>query len=291
MSITLDCPTCGQRLRVGDEHAGKRARCPSCSTAVPVPEEEKTYGIALDAADVHVPAPKKSKLERPRPKPGEKPCPNCGAGLQRKAVLCIDCGYDFRLQGQRETESRLFAHSWDGGIGMGLRIVGLLGQFGVAFTFCAILAAYFELLALMGLLIPIAGLFVVLMGSFATFRLERTERGETLLTRTQWVSFIPVLSNVIEPAKFDRILIHREGGFDFLGLIIFICVLALTLPLGGCPGLIWWYLALVYPSYSALLDKKKDDRSVQVYHGWSDAQVRELVEIFKELTDLPIERK
>jgi hypothetical protein len=155
----------------------------------------------------------------------------------------------------------------------------------------AVLAAYFELLFLLVLFVPIAGVFVGLMGSYATFRLERTERGETLLTRTQWVSFIPVMSSVIEPAKFDRILVHRQAGFDFLGLIIFICVLAMTLPLGGCPGLVWWYLALVYPCYSALLDKKRDDRQVQVYHGWSDAQVRELVEIFKELTELPIERK
>jgi hypothetical protein len=290
MSITLDCPSCGQRLRVGDEHAGKRARCPSCESAVPVPDE-KTYGIALDADDLQKPAGKQGRPKRPPLKPGERPCPNCGTGMKPKAVLCIDCGYDHRLRGQRETESRLFAHSWDGGIGLVLRLLGLLGQLGVAFIFSAILAAYFEHLLLMVLFVPIAALFVVLMGTFPTFRLERTERGESLLRKTQWISFIPAMSSLIDLQKFDRILVHRQPGFDAMGLVVFICVLALTLPLGGCPGLFWWYLALVYPCYSVLLDKKKDEYQVQVYHGWSDVQARELAEMLKELTEYPIERK
>lgn len=293
MSITLDCPTCGKHLRVATEHAGKRVRCPACESAVAVPDD-KTYGVALDVDDLQVEALPKSTRPTgpPPPKPGEKPCPNCGAGLKQKAVLCIDCGYDYRLRGQRETESRLFAHSWDGGIGLVWRLLGLMGQIGVVFIFASFLAAYFQKLVLLPLLFfPLSLLFVVLMGSFPTFRLERTERGNTLLTRTQWLCFIPVMWTGIDLRKFERILVHRQAGFDLLGLVIFILVLVLVLPLGGCLGVIWWYLALVYPSYSALLENPKTDRQVRVYQGWSDARVRELVEIFKELTDLPIDRK
>lgn len=37
MAIESLCQTCGHRLRVGDEHAGKLARCPSCHTVYTVP--------------------------------------------------------------------------------------------------------------------------------------------------------------------------------------------------------------------------------------------------------------
>jgi phage FluMu protein Com len=37
MPIEMRCTGCGQTLRVGDEHAGKKARCPACGTIAEVP--------------------------------------------------------------------------------------------------------------------------------------------------------------------------------------------------------------------------------------------------------------
>jgi hypothetical protein len=41
MPITISCP-CGKKLRVADEHAGKRVKCPACQavSTVPAPESE-----------------------------------------------------------------------------------------------------------------------------------------------------------------------------------------------------------------------------------------------------------
>ncbi|MFO0819235.1 MAG: GYF domain-containing protein [Pirellulales bacterium] len=36
MAIELICPGCAKKLRVGEEHAGKSARCPACGTVTPV---------------------------------------------------------------------------------------------------------------------------------------------------------------------------------------------------------------------------------------------------------------
>lgn len=36
MAIELICPGCAKKLRVGEEHAGKNARCPACGTVTPV---------------------------------------------------------------------------------------------------------------------------------------------------------------------------------------------------------------------------------------------------------------
>lgn len=37
MPIEMRCTGCGQMLRVADEHAGKKARCPGCGTIAEVP--------------------------------------------------------------------------------------------------------------------------------------------------------------------------------------------------------------------------------------------------------------
>lgn len=37
MAIEFNCPACGQTLCVGDEHAGKVARCPQCQAETDVP--------------------------------------------------------------------------------------------------------------------------------------------------------------------------------------------------------------------------------------------------------------
>jgi hypothetical protein len=36
MPITFNC-TCGKTLRVPDEHAGRRAKCPACNAVLPIP--------------------------------------------------------------------------------------------------------------------------------------------------------------------------------------------------------------------------------------------------------------
>jgi len=51
MPIETTCSGCGQRLRVADEHAGKKARCPSCQTVNLVP------GPATAERDPYAPAP------------------------------------------------------------------------------------------------------------------------------------------------------------------------------------------------------------------------------------------
>lgn len=37
MAIEFDCPTCRTRIRTPDEAAGKKARCPTCQSIVPIP--------------------------------------------------------------------------------------------------------------------------------------------------------------------------------------------------------------------------------------------------------------
>jgi len=90
MSILLRCQACQKPLKVNDELAGKKVKCPSCgqSVSVPVPELEEAEPEELVAAEMDegVTAaeprrkPAKGAVAEEKPAGGSKwvPCPKCG---------------------------------------------------------------------------------------------------------------------------------------------------------------------------------------------------------------------
>lgn len=68
MTIEFYCD-CGKKLGVGDEHAGKRVKCPVCLNALTVPElsaEDAAYRVLMEA-----PAPPPEAIRATRPSYGE----------------------------------------------------------------------------------------------------------------------------------------------------------------------------------------------------------------------------
>lgn len=50
MPIEFNC-TCGRRLRVAEEHAGRRVKCPGCTTIANVPLPEPRFEVVEEAAE------------------------------------------------------------------------------------------------------------------------------------------------------------------------------------------------------------------------------------------------
>ena len=65
--IEFSCSQCGKQLKVQDEAAGKRGKCPQCGTALTVPEADF---VTLQAADQSAPPPPPSQT-RANPQPGQ----------------------------------------------------------------------------------------------------------------------------------------------------------------------------------------------------------------------------
>jgi predicted Zn finger-like uncharacterized protein len=78
MSIQVECPSCHATIRVRDEHAGRRGRCPHCKAVFAVPEPTPAAepepaampapALADDDGDAYalVDAPRKAKAVRAR---------------------------------------------------------------------------------------------------------------------------------------------------------------------------------------------------------------------------------
>ena len=56
MSIESTCPNCHRTLRVGDEHAGKQAKCPACETIYTVPAAVADSPTTTDVGSVPLPS-------------------------------------------------------------------------------------------------------------------------------------------------------------------------------------------------------------------------------------------
>lgn len=85
MAIHVICPN-GHELHVDEKYAGKRGRCPKCQGIVVIPHPgESSSEVADSSAD-----------DERLSKRATKKCPSCERPLSKKAVLCVNCGFDLR---------------------------------------------------------------------------------------------------------------------------------------------------------------------------------------------------
>lgn len=90
--IAIEC-ACGRKLKVKDEHAGKRIRCPECSepVKVPVPEPEESFLDDLDdledESDEELPKPRPTSKKSTKKRPAKQSRRNSGSGITAKQVL------------------------------------------------------------------------------------------------------------------------------------------------------------------------------------------------------------
>ena len=75
MVIEFSCPHCGRELKLKDEAAGKRGRCPGCRNVITVPQ----------------------------PSVPPNACPDCGNTLPEGAVICVKCGLNLKTGQKLQT--------------------------------------------------------------------------------------------------------------------------------------------------------------------------------------------
>jgi hypothetical protein len=96
MAIQLTCG-CGKRLQVADDQAGRKVRCPACKELVPVPDEA--------GGDDGMPYAMASYRK----------CPVCKHEWPGDAVVCVDCGYNFKTGQRMQTVYRVLERTVDVG--------------------------------------------------------------------------------------------------------------------------------------------------------------------------------
>lgn len=131
MPISAQCDSCSAKLKVRDELAGKRVKCPKCQKPFRIPGQAKapqptparkpaaaaaaarTKPSAADdysLAPPEVPAPRSHNplldlLDEAGVESAARGavCINCGADLKPQAIICVECGYNNETGKQLET--------------------------------------------------------------------------------------------------------------------------------------------------------------------------------------------
>jgi hypothetical protein len=292
MTVIFDCSGCGRRLKVSEVYRGKRTKCPQCAAISVVPGYDELAVVEPGAIQE---APGEGGVARVGLAPGQTDgigvaelgptCPSCRKVLSPGAVLCVDCGYDFRTGRQLETAHERFEQAWDTGLQLPLRL-GLLAALEFVCLFVAALTGD----ALWGLAVFFAGsvFLVLLLGTYIKLHLVRTTKGKVLLTRTWCVCFIPAIRHQVNVRSYDRILIDASG-IDWGPILILVLMFLLC----GIPGilLLAWRLNYGPARFHVYLKNDRRREEFSLFHGADDKQMREVVETLEELTGLRIDRR
>jgi hypothetical protein len=122
MPITVAC-SCGRKLAAKDEYAGRTVKCPGCGKPLKIPGAGGATSVeSADRGGRNDPAKKKkaasaasrsaSSASQLLDEAGlghyvEGPtCPECGGSVPEEAVLCVQCGYNFKLRRRLHSQGK-----------------------------------------------------------------------------------------------------------------------------------------------------------------------------------------
>jgi len=94
MAIQVEC-ACGKRLRVPEEHAGKKVRCTGCQAVMLVPAAELPEAAVVVEDEAEEAGYAMEKVLK---------CPGCKHEWPVDTKVCIDCGYNFETGRKMQTK-------------------------------------------------------------------------------------------------------------------------------------------------------------------------------------------
>lgn len=102
MSISVSCESCGKQLKVKDEAAGKRVKCPDCGKAVQIPQPDDVMDAEADYDNPF----SGGGISSDGPDYDRKPCPACGEMIVNTAAKCRFCGEIFDATLKKTSKAR-----------------------------------------------------------------------------------------------------------------------------------------------------------------------------------------
>ena len=175
------------------------------------------------------------------PGTGTKPCPHCRGELPLDAKLCVHCGRD--MAGGRTTarEFQPIRKVWTERWSLQLRYQLFAGALAIDVLAVGLISfAAGEIEAGVFALVVQAGLQAFILGTFDQTELRRNSRGQTTITRTRHIGFVPLPPEKLAWKQSHMVAVvatHDIGVFSWLT-----CAYLFTL--GIVPGIVFYAVYL-----------------------------------------------
>ncbi len=290
MAIEFSCPNCGRTLRAEERHEGKQTRCPACGSGAAIPAAAAVIPMIEDAIQEEPPRGRRAvRVDRAA---DPNACPVCGAALDPKAVLCIECGFDRRTGRTRTTKVRRFDRNWNTGQAMPGRIIGMFISAVTISLFFIFLIVKLELNPVffgLGFLAVVVGSLVNL-GTFSFLRLVRTKKGHLDLTQDSYIAFIPIGRATVDLEDCAELRLDATVGTDSVPGFTGLTTLSVVMCGGFLPGALWYAYRSNEVHMKLTLVGKRDRDTLTLYRGTDEELMRDIVSTLQEAAHLPLKR-
>lgn len=222
------------------------------------------------------------------PSDGTKTCPECRGRIPFDATFCTRCGTHIRTgwkpKKQFEPINRTWEYRWPLktrlGIFLGFQVVNLVLALAVSKAAGSPLLAFFSL----GLQ---AALQAFLVGSYETFTVRRTAKGQATLTSTWRVAFIPLVPSKLRWQDSHAVGISgtSEAGLVAWGMFIYLCIFTCLLP-----GLVFWYFVIRPDRFDIVLADVYGSTNLVAFRAITWDEAAAVVEVIRQATGLADQR-
>lgn len=305
MKETITCTACGTVLGVpkgGMPKDGLSCNwCGYVNVKAPEPEAKPVAAARVRETASVAPAPQKSKApphplgededdngeayELPPEEVKTRACASCGKQIDLLAVICVHCGYNAELKEKVERTYQPIEREWESGWPFNVRLAIFLAMQSLN---VASLAFSFFIGGYVGVTVFGVGFYVALQafifGSYESVRIRRNRKGQTDVTVTWRVCFIPMAPKKINWRQHEGVAF---GAYDATSLMDWIMLLFL-LPMFILPAILWYFYIIRPDRFFAALCRDRGFPETYLYRGMNEKRAKEVAQVTTDATGLPL---
>ena len=212
-------------------------------------------------------------------------CEGCGKKVVASAVVCAHCGYDARQKAKAERTFEPIDRTWEAGWPYRRRMTIFLAiqALNVAIVAMSLAGGGSLPVSMVGVAFYIF-LQAFLLGTFETIRIRRNKKGQTEVTSTWRICFVPLAPKKIEWRNFEGV---AWGHYDAGSLLDWI-VAVFLLPFCLLPAILFWYYVIRSDRYYAAFARDRGYPDTYLYRGMSEQQAKDIAQTATDATGLPL---
>jgi hypothetical protein len=214
-----------------------------------------------------------------------RPCPSCGKKIDETVIVCIHCGYDTVRKERVERTFQPIDREWNSGWPFNVRLTLFLVMqaLNVASLLFAFTVGGYVGVTVTGVVFYI-GLQAFIFGSYDSVRIRRNRKGQTEVTITWRVCFIPMAPKKVNWREHEGVAVGAYGANSLMDWII----LLILLPGFIIPAILFWYYVLRPDRFYAALCRDRGFPETYLYRGTDEKRAKEIAQVATDATGLPL---